>query len=164
MKKTLIEKILQEIAKLIPILSFLVKKVEDTTKTMDEPTNEEKPEIEKLKWDIPKDACHSFRTICDKIGLSVNEKNMLAKVLNCESGFDIKAVRKNKNGTTDYSICQFNDYWWIGEGKPFSSPQDVFDNPEKQVRILIEEYKKGNLKWWICYKNGRYQNFASKIA
>ena len=167
---SIIEKILQEIAKLIPILSFLVKKVEDKTKTMDEPTNEEKPpetpkkpqEWTKYSWLTPMEARHSVRVICDEMRLSWNEKQLICAVIQVESGFDIGAIYKNLNGTSDWGICQFNDnpkYGWIGKNGLILSTQEALTNPEKCVKIMIDQYKKGNLKYWTGYKNGSYKKY-----
>ena len=193
-KLSIYEQILQAIAKLIPIFSFLVEQKIEQKKTIENPQWEDskaiyeimenKPKIEEpepktpdemnvmqkeslYKWDTPAEACHSFRTICDEVGLSVNEKNMLAKVLNCESGFNVKAVHKNNDArqTTDFGsqkfgVAQFNNFWY----KDLISPDEALNDPEKAVRLFIDEYQAGRLKNWVCFKTGRYQNFPSKIV
>lgn len=120
------------------------------------------PQIEPIlsnKWDTPAKARHEIRVICDSKGLSVAEKNHICQVINCESGFDINAIHHNNNGTSDYSLCQYNSKWWVGEGKPFLSKEDVYNNPKKQIEIMIEEYKAGRLNQWVCYKTLKYKLF-----
>ncbi len=136
-----------------------IKTLDEQVKIIDEP---------KYKWDTPKDACHSVRVICDEEGLSVVAKNLIASVINCESGFNIKARNENKdkNGNTlsvDYGICQYNSYWYIGEGKPIASVDEALNNPEKCVRLMISQYKKGLLRDWVCYLANKYTNYPSKI-
>jgi soluble lytic murein transglycosylase-like protein len=41
---------------------------------------------------------------------NVDGKVMVA-VIEAESGFNQYATNHNENGTTDYGICQINDYW-----------------------------------------------------
>lgn len=127
------------------------------------PTSENtpKPEIEPIlsKWDTPAKARHEIRVICDNSGLNLAEKNLLCQIINCESNFRIDAIHHNNNGTFDYSLCQYNSRWWVGKDKPFKDKQDVFDNPERQVKILIKEYKAGRLNQWVCYKTKKYLNF-----
>ncbi len=173
---------------MVKILSFqwliTEKKMEDKAKTILQPTSPQTPEISPVdeikdnlptneekpatspnlaKWSYPEGARHEIRVICDEMGLSYAEKNLLCAVIQAESQFDIIAIHKDLNGSTDYSLCQYNDRYWIGEDKPFSSPQDVFNNPERQVRIMLNEYKKGNLKWRVAYKTGLYKKYLMNV-
>ena len=100
------------------------------------------------------------------MGLTVAEKNLICQVVNCESGFKIKAKNENKDSigrvlSTDWGICQYNDYWYIGKGKPFASVEEVLTNPEKCVRVMLQRYKEGGLKDWICYRQGLYKNYIA---
>lgn len=125
-----------------------------------------------LLWDTPEHAWHSVRVLCDNAGLSLKKtilvdgmlyapKDILCSCIFQESGFDNRAVHKNAH-TTDYGICQFNDGknpktgvpYWIGPGALFSTSQDVYDNPERAVKTMIECYKEGNLKLWASYSTG----------
>jgi len=166
-KLSIIEKILQKIAELIPLLSFLVKKKLETPATPVVPTIKEKPEIspvlpqETPEWDTPQKARHSVRVICDEMDLAVWEKNLICQILNCESQFNVKAVHKNSNGTTDYGICQYNDKWYIGTRKPIASVDEALNNPEKCVKVMINEYKHGRLKNWVCYSSKKYLNYKA---
>lgn len=118
-------------------------------------------------WSTPKAACHSVRVICDEEGLQWHEKELIAKVINAESGFKNWAKLENKKDgkvwSTDWGVCQINDWYHIGPGKTFPSVTYVLDNPDKVVRWMIKQYKAGNLEWWVAYKSGSYKRFASKI-
>lgn len=124
----------------------------------------------KYLWDNPINVRHSIRVICDELDMPIYGKNILTAVIEAESGFDVlcnvDGKRVNTNGTRDYSLCQFNDGknakgipYWIGEGADFKDADDVFNNPERQVRVMIREYKRGNLKWWAAYNNLSYRAF-----
>ena len=120
----------------------------------------------KYEWNNKVSARHSVRILCDENGLSLAEKNLICAVIKAESDFDINAIHHNNGGTTDYSICQFNDGknkkgipYWIGEGADFESPQEVMQNPEKAVRIMIREFKKGNINYWNAFSNKSYLKY-----
>lgn len=119
------------------------------------------PEI--LKWDNPKNARHSVRVICDEMGLSLNEKNIITACIQQESNFNNKAVGRNvKDGkllSTDWGICQINDYWHVGPGKKWASVKEILDNPEKAVRWMVTLYKQGKLNLWVSYSSGAYKKY-----
>lgn len=123
----------------------------------------DEPKPKKLKWDTKEDARHSVRVMCDNAGLSVREKNIICAVIQAESNFDINAINKNIQGgkvmSTDWGICQINDYYHIGTGKFFTSVDEVLTVPEKSVSFIIQQYKLGNLTWWIAYRNGSYKKY-----
>ena len=118
-------------------------------------------------WGTKKDTRHSIRVICDEMGLTVADKNLICACIQQESGFKPLAIGpKNKNGTTDYGLAQFNDgknkkgqAYWIGKGADFKDIGEVLTNPEKNVRIMIREFKKGNLKYWASYTSGAYKKW-----
>jgi len=154
------------------IISFLWKEPEeikrlepdlnpDFVSPKTRPVVEEPP---KLKWKFPSDARHSVRVLCDELGLTVAEKNLICQVIQCESGFrtDAKNENKDKNGkilSTDWGICQMNDYWYIGKNRPIATIREAIENPEKCVRIMIKRYKEGGLRDWVCYLKGMYKNY-----
>ncbi len=111
----------------------------------------------KYKWAFPSDARKSVRIICDEMGLSVADKNLLCQVIHCESGFRTDAVNHNKDGTTDFGIIQANTRWYIGSGKPLASIKEAVENPEKCIRIMIARFKQGGLTDWICFRSGQYK-------
>lgn len=117
-------------------------------------------------WDTQHHAFHNTRAKCDLAGLSLEDKNKICACIYQESEFRINAVGKpNSNGTIDYSLCQFNTGTirgvplWIGKGAAFSSIQDVFNNPGKQVDIMIACFKAGHLYWWSSYQTSAYKKW-----
>jgi hypothetical protein len=149
-----------------------------------EPVQPAEPPKPVLDFSTPKKAWKSTRIICDEMGLPLKPtvpldgKLYLAKDIICatimgESEFENRAVNKNPN-STDYGICQFNDgppnvppdrKWFIGPGKLFSSPQDVFDNPERAVRFMVGYWQRnGHLNIWYAYLHGRYKQFLPRTS
>ena len=112
-------------------------------------------------WDTPKHAYHSVRVICDEMGLTVEQKNILCACIYQESQFMNGAVGKNKT-STDWGLVQVNDTpgWHIGPGLRFSSVQDVLDHPEKAVRWMVSVMKNtGKLQPWASYTSGAYKKW-----
>ena len=133
------------------------EKVEDT----------EKEEV--LLWATPKQAWHSVRVLCDNEGLSVSEKNLICAVIYQESGFKNTAICRNKDKqgnitSSDWGICQVNDYWHCGKGKTFPSAEYVVAHPEEAVRWMLKMYRLGLLKLWVGYSSGAYQKWLSPTS
>jgi hypothetical protein len=116
--------------------------------------------MEPLLWDTPEQARHSARVIMDEYGLSWATKNLLCAIIKAESGFNIHAVNHNPH-SSDFGIVQMNDRLWIGPGKYFSSVEEVYNNPAKSVRFLVDAYIKNRLGWWMAYTNGSYRRFLN---
>lgn len=115
-----------------------------------------------LLWDTPENVRHSVRVICDQEGLTPQQKNDLTRTLHCESGFHTNAIHPNLNGngkvmSTDYGLCQWNDYY---HGKEIT-PDEALHNPEKAVRLMCQYVKRGQLKLWVCYSSGLYLNYSA---
>ncbi len=117
-----------------------------------------------LLWDTKEHVRHSVRVICDEEGLDLEQKDTMCATIGAESiGYNIKAINKNyiiKNGikilaSTDFGLCQWNDYW---HGKEIS-PEDALNNPEKAVRLMCQYWKRGQRDLWIAYKNGSYKQY-----
>lgn len=129
------------------------------------PEVESNNQMTELEWSNPKTIRHSIRILCDIEGLSYKDKNDLCATIQAESNFNLYAKNENKkNGkllSTDWGLCQINDYWNIGVGKPFPSVDFVLNNPEKVVRWMIGEWKKGenSKNKWIAYKNKSYKRY-----
>lgn len=113
-----------------------------------------------LLWATPKQAWHSTRVLCDRSGLDWDEKNTLCATVFGESEFVLHAT--NDNGKSkDHSLGQYNDgppgvppskKWYIGPGKLFSSVEDVYANPERQMQYMIDYLKQhGHLNPWYAY-------------
>lgn len=119
-------------------------------------------------WDSPQHNYHNARVLCDKAGLSVEQKNILSACIYQESRFNNEAINHNKDSSgktlsTDYGICQINDYYHIAPtGTPFLSVQDVVDNPDKAVSYMITMYQHGLLKQWVSYSSGAYSQWLSQ--
>lgn len=116
------------------------------------------PEI--LSFDTPQHAYHAVRVLCDNAGLTVDEKNLICSCIYQESRFlnTAKGLNKNEAGvvlSTDWGLCQINDYYHIGNGKDFPSVQYVLDNPGAVVRWMITMYQHGMLKQWVSYSAGK---------
>ncbi len=123
------------------------------------------PVVPKYLWDTTANSRHSVRVICDEMGLTVAEKNLICACIQQESNFNNKAVGKNiKDGkllSTDWGLVQINDYWHVGAGKKWSSVQQILDNPDKAVKWMIQMYKQGNLKMWVSYSSGAYKKYLT---
>lgn len=87
---------------------------------------------------------------------------ILLAVIKCESGLNPRAVNKNPNGTTDYGLCQFNDYWYW-EKEKIISPEIALNNPEVAVRTMAKMFKKGRAKNWVCYSTGKYISYLKVV-
>lgn len=131
------------------------------------------PAVSKYNFDTPQNARHSFRVICDEQGLThatqtihgkvYRVKDILCACIDQESQFKNTAVGRNvKNGklvSTDWGICQINDYYHCGPGKEFPSAQYVVAHPEDAVRFMIRMYKAGKLNMWVSYSSGAYEKY-----
>lgn len=116
---------------------------------------------------------HSVRVLCDDMGLTVPEKNIIAACVMQESKFmnlnpdGSPVTHKNMVGSrlasTDIGIVQCNDYWHIGAKKDFPSVEYVVDNPEVMVRWMIQCYKDGRLNLWSSYSTGAYKQWLNKV-
>ncbi len=115
-----------------------------------------KSEWTRYLWDTKENSRHSARVIMDEFNLSWAEKNLLCAVIEAESNFNVKAIN---NATHDYGICQINEKYWIGEGKYFTSIEEVLEYPAKSVKFMIEQYKKGHLDYWVAYNNLSYKRY-----
>ncbi|MCR4311328.1 MAG: transglycosylase SLT domain-containing protein [Candidatus Taylorbacteria bacterium] len=123
---------------------------------------------EPYKWDNYDSSRHSVRVICDEMGLTLAEKNLIAACIMQESQFNNNAIGRNKDKdgrvlSTDWGICQINDYWHVGTGKRWSSVAQIVNNPDKAVKWMIQMYKQGLLKLWVSYSSGAYKKYLGKV-
>lgn len=114
-----------------------------------------------LPWGSASNNYHNVRVLADLAGLSLDDKNDLCACIYQESGFDPNAQHANTNAagvilSTDYGICQINDYYHIGPGKDFPSVEYVLDNPEADVKWMISMLQHGLLKQWVSFSSGAY--------
>lgn len=131
--------------------------------------------VSPLLFDTAQNARHSVRVLCDNSGLSIvpdveiEGRLYLAKDVICacieqESNFNNAAINQNKNTagkvlSTDWGLCQINDFYHIGPGKDFPSVDYVVENPGAAVQFMIDCYKAGELKLWVSYSSGAYRAF-----
>ena len=100
-------------------------------------------QLEKLLWE------EIARSIGSKYKIDVD---VFVAVIWAESGMNPKAVNKNPNGTTDFGICQFNDYWY----RRIISPHDALNHPETAINVMAQQWEKGRQNDWIAYRNKSY--------
>lgn len=124
----------------------------------------------KYLWDTRQNVRHSIRVICDELGFTFEQKNTMCATIGAESiGYNTRAVNKNyvlkPDGTrvlasTDWGLCQWNDYY---HGKEISCGYsgDAMNDPEKAVRLMASYWKRGESGriLWIAYKNGSYKAY-----
>lgn len=111
-------------------------------------------------WSTPESVRHSVRVIADEEKLTPFQKNLMCQVLHCESGWNIHAINHNmRNGkvvSTDYGLCQWNDYY---HGKEIT-PDEALNNPEKAVRLMCKYVKNGLIRQWVCYSADMYHKYT----
>lgn len=129
------------------------------------------PPIDTLgPWDTPENCRQNVRVLCDLSGLSLANKNIITACVQVESGWQnylpdgrpVTHRNLNKDGSlasTDFGICQINDFYHIGPGKDFPSVQYVLDNPQKAVQFMIDMFKAGKLDLWVSYSSGAYKKY-----
>ena len=135
------------------------------------PTSPEVPAP--LLWGTPKHAYHSTRVICDEMGLTPKQKDIVCACVYQESQFSNSAVGRNKDPetgkvwSTDWGIFQVNDHkgWHIGKGLRFSSVEDVLANPERAARWMAGVMKEtGKLQPWASWTTGAYKKWLAPIS
>lgn len=123
-------------------------------------------------FSTPQNAFHSTRVLCDEMGLTYGQKNILCACVFQESEFHVNP-RPNQNKdpktgqvwSTDYGIVQVNDHFHIGKGKDFPSVQYVLDNPEACIRWMIGIYKAtGALQPWSSFSTGAYKKWLLPLS
>lgn len=128
------------------------------------PPTQSNPDILVTDWSLPSNAYHNTRVLCDLAGLTLDEKNLICACVFQESQFKNTAVCRNKNAqgvvtSSDWGICQINDWYHIGIGKDFSTVDYVVANPDKCIQWMIAMYQHGMLKQWVSYSSGAYKQW-----
>ena len=118
----------------------------------------------KRKLDILREILH-LQTIVQKLTMEkmVRETatrhgvdvEMLVAVIKAESGMNPNAVTRNKNGTTDFGLCQFNDYWY----RDLITPSVALHDPQAAVDLMCTMWRQGRQSDWIAYRNKSYLKF-----
>lgn len=117
-----------------------------------------------LLWDTHDNSRHSIRVLCDEMNTTVYLKNVINACIEVESHClnykapGVPTTHKNP-GSTDWGICQVNDYFHIGPYKDFPSVSYVMANPEKVVRWMIKMALEGHLNLWVSYTSGAYKKY-----
>ena len=119
-----------------------------------------------IPWDTPKHNWHNFRVLCDLANLTLDEKNLLCACVYQESQFNnflpsgSPVTHANlvnyKLVSTDWGLCQINDYWHVRKYPDFPSATYIMDNPDKASNFMIDCYKNGLLKQWVSFSSGAY--------
>lgn len=127
------------------------------------------PDVLYPTWDSKPYAYHNVRVVCDQMGLTLYEKDLITACITIESNFNTQAVHPNTNDegvvlSTDYGICQINDYYHIGNGKDFKSIDYVLQNPQACVVWMINMYKAGRITMWVSYTSGAYLKYMPNRA
>lgn len=115
---------------------------------------------------------NAIRALCTQLGLDavlidgVSASKILVACIEVESNFNAHAIHFNQNQagavtSIDYGICQINDYWNIGPGKPFVSPEQVLTYPYECVTWMIHMFKAGKQNLWSSYTSGAYKKFLT---
>ena len=100
-------------------------------------------QLEKLQWEV----------VAREIARTHNiDEDAFVGVLYCESGMNPEAINRNKNGTTDYGIAQFNDYWY----RDVISPEVALNQPEVALNTMAKAWQEGHANDWICYRMKKY--------
>lgn len=94
---------------------------------------------------------------CKDVGLSSDMTDRLFATVHGESGWNNEAIHVNKNAdgsvsSTDWYLCQVNDFFHIGTGKDFPSKEYVHDNPDKVLHWMALLFKEGKGNLWDAYK------------
>src|ERR1051325_436402 len=102
--------------------------------------------------------------VCKEEGLSAQLSIELYATIGAESGFNLNAQNKNKDGTTDYGLCQLNSYWYIGPNQSVKTPAQALSNPELCVRVMARAFKAGRANDWIAHRSGAYKTYLPLAA
>ena len=124
---------------------------------------QQNPDVLYPDWSTQKRAYHNVRVLCDLAFLSVEDKNTICACIYQESQFINAAKHENivdgRVASTDWGLCQINDYYNVGSGRAFSSVQDIVDNPQKAVQFMIQMFGEGQLHLWVSYSSGAYKQW-----
>lgn len=140
--------------------------VAPTSPPLPTPTN---PDVLVTDWSQPKNAYHNVRVLCDLAGLSVAQKNLICACVYQESEFKNTAIDHDRNEegvitSTDWGLCQINDFYQVGPGKPFSSAQEIVDNPQQAVQFMIDMFLAGHLNLWVSYSSRAYVPWLNPLS
>ena len=132
------------------------------------------PDVLVADWTQRPNIYHNVRVLCDLAGLSFADKSVMCGVIYGESEFynylpdgkPVSHANLNADGSlssTDWGLCEVNDFFHIGEGKDFPSVDYVMQNPEAVVKWMIGMYKAGKITMWDAYLSGNYKKYLSTV-
>ena len=115
----------------------------------------------------------SILAMCTQNGLDpimingVSASKVLVACVEVESNFEPHAIHLNvnENGAVtsiDYGIVQVNDFWHIGPGKDFATPEAVLSNPTACIEWMVKMFLAGKQDLWTSYSSGAYLKFLPK--
>ncbi len=96
------------------------------------------------------------RKMLEAKGLTEGQCDLLVAVLKAESGLNTKAINKNRDGSTDYGIAQYNDRWYIPK---YLSIQEALNDLQKCIDIFVMRYRQGHLRDWYGFRYGFFRKF-----
>lgn len=149
----------------LEIIHEIFKRPAYKTDPMSEQPN---PDYIGADWSNPITAHHNVRALCDLEGLTYDQKESLTACVYVESQFHIDAEHKNYIFTaegekylasTDFGICQWNDYW---HGKEIT-PTQALNDPEMAIRLMCTYWKAGRMNQWVSYSSKAYVKYLGKV-
>jgi hypothetical protein len=88
--------------------------------------------------------------VLDKFEEAGIDRDIIRKVIACESSWNPYAVNKNRNGSIDRGILQINSIHKV--------PAEIAFDPMKATEWAIDMYHSGKgLTPWVCYTSGKYR-------
>lgn len=107
-----------------------------------------------------------FLTICEEQNLAQEDTDIMAAIIMAESRWNDKAIGYNRNGTVDYGLVQWNNYWsWTRE--QIIHPDVALNNPRVAIEKMIDIFKqygygKNGLGRWTTFSSGIYLKFLKR--
>lgn len=122
-----------------------------------EPKVELPPEVVEKIIEPPVESINDLiYRICKEEGLSKDLTNQLWNTIKGESNFNPRAINHNKDKygkilSTDYGLCQWNDYYHIGKNKTIPTVELAYD-PEYSVRKMAQFFRAGKQRLWMAWQ------------
>lgn len=165
-KRSLLEKIIALCKEVLGLQkkAMEAKKEEEASVTTEIPPFRKITELEKKQYQ------EMVIEVLKEEKIAPHEGEEIYYTIACESGFNPFNRNINKDKSTDWGICMFNDgpktgkKWWIGEGAPFASVKEVIENPRKCVQVMCRQWKRGYVgkKNWVCFSSGAWKEFKGR--
>lgn len=124
-KRTILEKIIEILKRLIGLYKLRLAKKQE------------------LRWKTPEEIRESIMIMASAYRIDIH---LAIRVAECESGLNPKIRSRNRDGSLDRGLYQWNDHW-----HPEIEDSCAF-NPECATREFCKAVKKGKLFWWNASK------------